>query len=47
MTRGAGLRPNRESVGMATGPYRACASALPDRATVGTDPSAAPGLEEE
>jgi hypothetical protein len=44
---GSRTEAHRESVGMATGPYRACASALPDRATVGTDPSAAPGLEEE
>jgi hypothetical protein len=36
-----------ESYGLATGPYRACASALPDRALRGRNPSADPGVVSE
>jgi hypothetical protein len=44
---GSRTEAQRESVGIATVPYRACASALPDRAPVGTDPSADPGVVSE
>ncbi len=42
---GSRTEAHGESPGIATGPYRARASVLPDRATVGTDPSAEPGPE--